>query len=205
MSDSDSLSLEGFQSPFGVGAIASGLGSRWRTVCSADRSSFNPLSGWGRLQDEHDAQTQSADRRFGFNPLSGWGRLQGRRRAAVSKRRRRVASFNPLSGWGRLQARLVLHTVNPANSRFQSPFGVGAIASSGVWVKGRSEPLMFQSPFGVGAIARPQPRRRGRGRLSLGFNPLSGWGRLQGGRCPRRPATLIIIVSIPFRGGGDCK
>ncbi len=193
-----------FQSPFGVGAIARAALTTMGSPCGW--TSFNPLSGWGRLQAHSPSFIPSGlfpfqspfgvgaiarqltgktkygtpIRRSRFNPLSGWGRLQGlqvlRDRVDVP-----VPSFNPLSGWGRLQGK-PRHRSSPRSTTFQSPFGVGAIASQTDEPRGpRNRPQMtFQSPFGVGAIASCPAEQAGLCMRGVSFNPLSGWGRLQG-------------------------
>ncbi len=139
---------------------------------------FQSPFGVGAIASTPTPWPTSTPRPRRFNPLSGWGRLQ----ADHHKGREFVielCGFNPLSGWGRLQGEFTTTNLNAGLPTFQSPFGVGAIARSVL--------------YPCSMTLRPS------------FNPLSGWGRLQAHNFSHPAYLGAYVVSIPFRGGGDCK
>ncbi len=143
-----------FQSPFGVGAIAS-ASAAWEYLRAASEDVSIPFRGGGDCKVTFrelvsillDMQFQSP---FGVGAIAS-ANAENRAKAAATW------SFNPLSGWGRLQGQIVgpQHLLQALDAQFQSPFGVGAIASPpGEGSLFDAWETTFQSPFGVGAIAR---------------------------------------------------
>ncbi len=191
-----------FQSPFGVGAIASAFWcayarNRRRGVSIPFRGGGDckiPTSGSGHTKRRHvsipfrgggDCKEFVAD---GLSDESGWfqspfgvGAIARPCRAGRVGPERRGVSI-PFRGGGDCKLRGYMNSSTWYKRRVSIPFrGGGDCKPSSSWTPPRTRSDRFQSPFGVGAIASPPVSRLEHEGTQGGpvSNPLSGWGRLQ--------------------------